>query len=153
MALTGHETLSHQIRLADSIAMSTGNSQYYTLYRADRDIEIKETGFCISGNATVQDNNPSTANLAVELWNLGTNMANATMIATATALGTPPAGSATNILPSDYVTIATEDSIDDLGNQEVSGNQIVAFKFVCTGSPANADLTRPVGRLFYSATE
>jgi len=152
MALTGHETLSHQIRLADSIAMSTGNSAYYTLYRADRDVEIKEAGFCISGNATVTDNAPTTANLVVELWNLGTNFANATKIATSTVLG-GSSGGATQILPSDYVTIATTDSMNDLTNEEVSEDQIVAFKFVATNSPANADLTRPVGRLFYSATE
>jgi len=150
MALTGHETLSHQIRLADSIAMSTGNSAYYTLYRADRDIEVKEAGFMISGNATVQDNNPSTDNLVVELWNLGTNFANATKIATATVLG---GSGATQILPSDYVTIATTDSMNDLTNEEVSEDQIVAFKFVCTATPSLTDLTRPVGRLFYSATE
>ena len=150
MALTGHETLSHQIRLADNVALSTNNEEYYTLYRADRDIEVKEAGFMISGDATVTDNAPTTANLVAELWNLGTNFANATKIATATVLG---GSGATQILPSDYVVIATEDSIDDLGNQEVSEDQIVAFKFVTTNSPATADLTRPVGRLFYSATE
>lgn len=144
----GYIQTSQQIRIgeATAVTLATTSASFYPILYADRNSVLLEVGF-INGKATVQDASaPATSYTVVSVW----NQTDATKIAQATILGQAVA---TQILPGAYVTIATEDTIGDLGNQELGAGDTLEMKFAFTNLGATAGIPDPIAHVRYAVID
>lgn len=133
---------SHQTAIggATAVALSSGNTELYTIWTADYASTLTEVGLSISGLGTITDVTPSTDYIVTQVW----DETAATKMAKSTLLGV---GGATQILPHSYVTLTTTAG---LSTAQVAADDVVGLRFVFTNKGASAGIPRPVARIQYT---